>query len=166
MQTIQPLSIYIHNMINMTAIRTFRDLHSPYYIFITFSLYPYITRCFCSAGSLPNDFHSDQAGCNSIPRILTCLSVRPALLLNTDVQFKYLPIGHSLIPCARILIFSKFLNFNVYFLNYWTNTRHVGTYLNAFLVVISNIIIKFQNFAICDILVTFWTYRLLTPAAW
>ena len=45
--------------------------------------------------------------------------------------------------------FSKFQHFTGYFRNYWTNTRHVGTYLNAFLMVIPNMVMKFNSFDIC-----------------
>ena len=54
--------------------------------------------------------------------------------------------GHWFYWAKSVFTFSTFWNFNVYFMNYWTNTRHVCTYLNAFLIVIPNIVMKFQHF--------------------
>ena len=48
--------------------------------------------------------------------------------------------------------FYQTLNFCNYFRNYQTNTWHVCTYLNAFIMMISNIVMKFNNF---DIFFTF-----------
>ena len=44
--------------------------------------------------------------------------------------------------------FWHFWNCNGYFTVYWTNTRHVGTYFNAFHMVIPNRVMKFHNFDI------------------
>ena len=44
--------------------------------------------------------------------------------------------------------------------------RHICTYLNAFLMVIQNIVTKFQKFDIFDHFVTLLTRRLLIPAMW
>ena len=52
------------------------------------------------------------------------------------------------LPNKIVLVFSKFKHFTGYFRNYWTNTRHVGIYLIAFLMVIPNMVIKFNNFDI------------------
>ena len=52
------------------------------------------------------------------------------------------------------------------FTNFLTNTRHVWTNLNAFLMVIPNIVTKFQNFDIFEHFLTFCYCRLLPPAAW
>ena len=46
--------------------------------------------------------------------------------------------------------FLKILTFQGYLINYLTNTRHVGTYLNVFLMVIPNMDMKFQNVDIFD----------------
>ena len=46
-----------------------------------------------------------------------------------------------------------------------SNTRHVCTYINAFLMVIPNIFTKFQNLDIFEHFVTFLDCRLLVPAA-
>ena len=51
-----------------------------------------------------------------------------------------------------------FLIFKAYFRNYWTNSRHVGTYLNAFLIVNSNIMMKLNHFDIFNLF--FWHFRL------
>ena len=40
-------------------------------------------------------------------------------------------------------------NFNGYFTNYYANTRHVCTYLNAFSTVIPNMVMRFRNFEFC-----------------
>ena len=48
--------------------------------------------------------------------------------------------------------------FNCYFTICWTNTRHVGTHLNAFLMVIPNMVMKFHNFDIFTKFVKFLTY--------
>ena len=46
-----------------------------------------------------------------------------------------------------------------------TNTRHVGTYFNVFLMVIPDIVMTFKNDDIfLQFLTTFWTCRLLTHA--
>ena len=46
-----------------------------------------------------------------------------------------------------VTIFIKIrYNFESYFTNYKTNTRHVCTYLNAFFMAISNIVMKFDSF--------------------
>ena len=47
-----------------------------------------------------------------------------------------------------VFVFSNFWNFNAYFTNLWTNNRHVCTYLNVFLMVIPNMVMKFHNFEI------------------
>ena len=47
-----------------------------------------------------------------------------------------------LVSLCKIL----YSNSKAYFMTYWTNTRHVCTYLNAFPMVISNILVKFHNF--------------------
>ena len=39
-------------------------------------------------------------------------------------------------------VFTIFFNFETYFSSYWTNTRHICTYLNAFLTAIPNIVTK------------------------
>ena len=44
----------------------------------------------------------------------------------------------------------NFWNFNVYFTIYWTDTRHVCTYFNAFFMVIPNMVMKFHNFEFCN----------------
>ena len=46
---------------------------------------------------------------------------------------------------AIVVIFLEILN-NSHFRNYETNTRYIGTYLNAFLMVIPNMVMKFNNF--------------------
>ena len=64
---------------------------------------------------------------------------------------------------------SNFWNFNVYFTYYLcinANTRHVCTYSNAFLVVIPNIVTKFQIVYNLETFVKCLTCRLLTPVAW
>ena len=53
--------------------------------------------------------------------------------------------------CIMLFIFTKRKNVNVYFMTYCTNTRLVWTYLNAFSMVIPNIIMKFHNFEIFGI---------------
>ena len=45
----------------------------------------------------------------------------------------------------RLTAFSHFWYFNAYFIYQWTNTRHVCTYLNAFLMVIPNKVMKFHT---------------------
>ena len=68
---------------------------------------------------------------------------RPIFKKSTfQLFYIYVP---SIQKCS---LFSKFLNFKAYVTNYWTNTRHVGTHLNAFLMVISNIVMKLYNFDI------------------
>ena len=59
-----------------------------------------------------------------------------------------------------VLAFSHFWNFNGYFTNYWTNTKHVCTYLNAFFIEVSNMAMKFYNFDIFTNFVTYLTCRL------
>ena len=56
---------------------------------------------------------------------------------------------HALVLQSKtVFAFWHFWNCNGYFTIYWTNTRHVCTYFNAFLIVIPNIDTKFQNFDI------------------
>ena len=55
----------------------------------------------------------------------------------------------ALVSLSKIVFaISHFWNFNGYFTNYWTNTRHVCTLLNVFLTVIPNMGMKFHNFEI------------------
>ena len=67
-------------------------------------------------------------------------------------------------PLLPILRFSKSIFFPT---NYWVNSRHVCTYLNVFfmLVNVTDIVTKFQNSYFFLLQRTFWTSRLLTPAA-
>ena len=58
-----------------------------------------------------------------------------------------------------------FLHFKFYFTNKLTNTRHVCTYLNVLLMVIPNIVTKFQNLDIFSTICVNLICRLLTPAA-
>ena len=44
------------------------------------------------------------------------------------------------------IVISKYKNFNNYFTNCLTNTRHVCTHLNAFFMLISNVPMNFSNF--------------------
>ena len=68
---------------------------------------------------------------------------------------------------SRLFPFSNFRNVNVYFTTSWTNIRHVCTYLNAFFLVFSNMVMEFHNFDILFTnLVTFLTCCLHSPAAW
>ena len=73
-----------------------------------------------------------------------------------------------LLLLSKILYpFSNFRNVNVYFTTSWTNIRHVCTYLKAFFLVFSNMVMEFHNFDILFTnLVTFLTCCLHSPAAW
>ena len=44
--------------------------------------------------------------------------------------------------------FSHFWNFSGYFTNQWTNTKYVCIYFNVFLMVVPNMVMKFQHFDI------------------
>ena len=57
--------------------------------------------------------------------------------------------------CANHFLFSQFSNFKVYCVTYKTNIRHICTYLNPFFMVITNIVMKINNFVIFDILCSF-----------
>ena len=61
-----------------------------------------------------------------------------------------------------LFAFSHFWNFNGYF----TNTRHVCTYLNAILMIIPNMVMKFHNSDIFTSFVKFWPVVCTRPAAW
>ena len=50
--------------------------------------------------------------------------------------------------------------------NVYINTSHICTYLNIFLMMIHNIVTKFQNVDVFGHFVTFLTCRLLMTAAW
>ena len=64
----------------------------------------------------------------------------------------YLELIQTLIlPCKRVLAFSKFSDFKIYFTNYYTYPRHVCTYLKVFCIVTPNLVMKFKNIEIFDI---------------
>ena len=67
---------------------------------------------------------------------------------------------------AKYLYFlTKLSNSKTYFVIYWTNTRLVCTYLNAFFMEIPNIVTRYHNFKKFE---HFVKYRLLTttPVTW
>ena len=74
--------------------------------------------------------------CKSM-RILTCWTFDSLELPVLDLLMK-----------KSLFLSSILSNFSIHFKNYWTDTRHVCTYLNAFSMVIPNIVMKFNNFDI------------------
>ena len=76
-------------------------------------------------------------------------------------KIKYCDIFANFVKCliCRLLNIYRMVCL-VYFRNYITNTWHVCTYLDAFLMVISNLVMTFNNlvgkFKYCDIFLTNW----------
>ena len=66
-----------------------------------------------------------------------------AALLNRENNCYHLPNSHCFYNAKGSFLFEELFNFKAYFTNYKDNTRHVCTYLNAFLMVIPNIVITF-----------------------
>ena len=101
--------------------------------------------------------------------IYICFVTRFHYIWKTFIYLLYCIRGHCFHHPYKVVLFLKIHEISHIFKS---NTRHVCTYLIAFLMVIPNIVTKFNNFKIVDSasdsdsFVTFLTCRLLMPAAW